>query len=315
MDKNYRQYNKRASMDSIEVPDVDKIKKLSDKKFKGSGVNRTADEIFDGEKFNKAGEFDRATKTYDDPTKHKEEDDEDDFLEDAAAMPAQAATGLSKGVKVGDSYVKRSKIIKTVVAVIIVLVLMVFFFPPLFFNDADKSVARYDDNVFKTMGMTDFKTYALSNYSVYNEEAFGSELSSSYRFADIVFNIKNPSPFEIKIPQYEISHVSSEYDNAVCYATSVTTGISICPWRSSSSELSVRLTGGRATFMARVTASSLSPDSSQSSLTVGSLPCCMENRSRSLTRRMESSFMLRDTFIVPPSRKSLFISPNITGTA
>ena len=87
MDKNYRQYNKRASMDSIEVPDVDKIKKLSDKKFKGSGVNRTADEIFDGEKFNKAGEFDRATKTYDDPTKHKEEDDkEDDFLEDAAAM-------------------------------------------------------------------------------------------------------------------------------------------------------------------------------------------------------------------------------------
>ena len=62
-------------MDSIEVPDVDKIKKLSDKKFKGSGVNRTADEIFDGEKFNKAGEFDRATKTYDDPTKHKEEDD------------------------------------------------------------------------------------------------------------------------------------------------------------------------------------------------------------------------------------------------
>ena len=43
MDKNYRQYNKRASMDSIEVPDVDKIKKLSDKKFKGSGVNRRRD--------------------------------------------------------------------------------------------------------------------------------------------------------------------------------------------------------------------------------------------------------------------------------
>ena len=70
MDKNYRQYNKRASMDSIEVPDVDKIKKLSDKKFKGSGVHRTADEIFDGEKYNKKWEFDRATKTYDDPTKH-----------------------------------------------------------------------------------------------------------------------------------------------------------------------------------------------------------------------------------------------------
>lgn len=247
MDKNYRQYNKRASMDSIEVPDVDKIKKLSDKKFKGSGVNRTADEIFDGEKFNKAGEFDRATKTYDDPTKHKEEDDkEDDFLEDAAAMSAQAATGLNKGVKVRGAYVKRGKVIKVIVTVVIILVLMVFFFPPLFFNDADKSVVRYDDNVFKTMGMTDFKTYALSNYSVYNEEAFGSELSSSYRFADIVFNIKNPSPFEIKIPQYEISHVSSEYDNAVCYATSVTTnsdgeviGDTVPPF--SSKEVTVRI--------------------------------------------------------------------------
>lgn len=247
MDKNYRQYNKRASMDSIEVPDVDKIKKLSDKKFKGSGVNRTADEIFDGEKFNKAGEFDRATKTYDDPTKRKEEDDkEDDFLEDAAAVPAQAATGLNKGVKVRGTYVKRGKVIKVIVTVVIILVLMVFFFPPLFFNDADKSVVRYDDNVFKTMGMTDFKTYALSNYSVYNEEAFGSELSSSYRFADIVFNIKNPSPFEIKIPQYEISHVSSEYDKAVCYATSVTTnddgeviGDTVPPF--SSKEVTVRI--------------------------------------------------------------------------
>ena len=224
MDKNYRQYNKRASMDSIEVPDVDKIKKLSDKKFKGSGVNRTADEIFDGEKFNKAGEFDRATKTYDDPTKHKEEDDkEDDFLEDAAAVPAQAATGLSKGVKVRGAYVKRGKVIKVIVTVVIILVLMVFFFPPLFFNDADKSVVRYDDNVFKTMGMTDFKTYALSNYSVYNEEAF-----------------------EIKIPQYEISHVSSEYDKAVCYATSVTTnsdgevvGDTVPPF--SSKEVTVRI--------------------------------------------------------------------------
>ena len=179
-------------------------------------------------------------------TKHKEEDDEDDFLEDAAAMPAQAAKGLNKGVKVRGAYVKRGKVIKVIVTVVIILVLMVFFFPPLFFNDADKSVVRYDDNVFKTMGMTDFKTYALSNYSVYNEEAFGSELSSSYRFADIVFNIKNPSPFEIKIPQYEISHVSSEYDNAVCYATSVTTnsdgeviGDTVPPF--SSKEVTVRI--------------------------------------------------------------------------
>ena len=61
-----------------------------------------------------------------------------------------------------------------------------------------------------------------------------------------MFNIKNPSPFEIKIPQYEISHVSSEYDNAVCYATSVTTnsdgeviGDTVPPF--SSKEVTVRI--------------------------------------------------------------------------
>lgn len=224
MDKNYRQYNKRASMDSIEVPDVDKIKKLSDKKFTGSGINAAAEQIFNGEKFNKQGEFDRATKVYDDPTVHKEEEaPEDDFIADAAPMPAQAATGLNKGVKVGESYVKRGKIVKWICVAIVIIVLMVFFCPPFFFNDTDKSKVRYDDDVFKTMGMTDFKTYALSNYSVYNEEAFSSELSSNYRFADIVFNVKNPTPFEIEIPQYEISNVSSSYENAVCYATALTT--------------------------------------------------------------------------------------------
>lgn len=223
MDKNYRQYNKRASMDSIAAPDVDKLKKLNDAKL-GTGVNATADQIFNGDKFKKRGDFDRATKLYDDPTTHKEEeDDEDDFIPKQPLGPKQAATGLNKGVKVGEGYVKRGTIVKWICISVAVVILVVFFFPPFFSNDTDKSKVKYDADVFKTMGMTDFKTYALSNYSVYNEEAFSSEKSENYRVADIVFNIKNPTPFEIKIPQYEVSRVSGDYENAVCYATSLTT--------------------------------------------------------------------------------------------
>lgn len=54
MDKNYRQYNKRASMDSIEVPDVDKIKSCQIKvQGQRSEPHRRRD--FDGESLTRQG--------------------------------------------------------------------------------------------------------------------------------------------------------------------------------------------------------------------------------------------------------------------
>lgn len=54
MDKNYRQYNKRASMDSIEVPDVDKIKSCQIKvQGQRSEPHRRRD--FDGESSTRQG--------------------------------------------------------------------------------------------------------------------------------------------------------------------------------------------------------------------------------------------------------------------
>ena len=229
MDKNYRRYNKRGSMDSISTPDVDKIIALSDPKFGNKNdINSKADQIFIGDQRVRQDRFDRATKSYDDVSLHTAEeleqrrrDEENDLMRYAAKKPAQAATGLAKGTRIGNSYVKKSTIVKLIVILVVGLLVLIVFFPPFFSSDADLSRVMHDDDPFEGMGMTDFKTYALSNYSVYNESAFSSEDPANYRVVDLTFSIRNTSPLELKIPQYNVFRVSGDYKDAVCYASSM----------------------------------------------------------------------------------------------
>ncbi len=229
MDKNYRRYNKKGSMDSISTPDTDKIIALSDPKFGNKDdINSKADQIFIGDKRVRQDRFDRATKSYDDVSLHTAEeleqmrrDKENDLMRYAANKPVQAATGLSKGTKIGHSYVKKSTIVKLVVILVAGLLVLILFFPPFFSSNSDMSKVKFDDDPFEGMGMTDFKTYAAANYSVYNESAFSSEDPENYRVVDLVFTIRNTSPLELKIPQYDIFRVSGDYKDAVCYAASV----------------------------------------------------------------------------------------------
>ena len=229
MDNNYRRYNKKGSMDSISTPDTDKIIALSDPKFGNKDdINSKADKIFIGEQRVRQDRFDRATKSYDDVSLHTAEEleqmrreQENDLMRYAAKKPAQAATGLAKGTKIGHSYVKRSTIVKLVVILVVGLLVLIVFFPPFFSSNADMSKVKLDEDPFEGMGMTDFKTYALSNYSVYNENAFSSEDPENYRVADLVFTIRNTSPLELKIPQYDVFRVSGDYKDKICYASSM----------------------------------------------------------------------------------------------
>ena len=68
--------------------------------------------------------------------------------------------------------------------------------------------------------MTEFKSFALSNYSVYSPEAFSSEKNESYRVIEMTVHVQNSSPFEVTIPQYEAVHVPKKYTDKVCYVTS-----------------------------------------------------------------------------------------------
>lgn len=228
MNKNFQKnQSKNAAMDSIATPDTDSIAKLNDPKFQGNRINRTADEIFNGEKFKKPGEFDRATKVYNDPvTKMKDEIDEDDYYTDFVTQPVAALkeqTALDKGVKVGNTYVKKRKVVVWIVLAVVVLLVLVLFCPPIMSNNVDDSKVLYDRNVFEDKGMTEFKAYALANYSVWNESAFSSEKAENYRVVQIAVKVTNPTPFEVDIPQFEASKVDSDYTDAISYVTSTKT--------------------------------------------------------------------------------------------
>lgn len=226
MKKDFQHHKSRtATMDSIATPDISQIKKLDDPKFRGSGINRTADQIFEGEKFKKRGDFDRATKLYSDPARLKhdhEEEDEDDFIP-KPQQNRKAPDALHKGVKIRGAYVERRKVIICVVIMIIALLLMLMFLPPVVSSDSDSSQVLYDRNIFENKGMTEFKTYALSNYSVWNEEAFSSEKPENYRIVNLVFRVSNPTPFEVSIPQYKVSSADALYTDKICYLTSTQT--------------------------------------------------------------------------------------------
>lgn len=228
MNKNFQKSQSRnATMDSISTPDIEKIDKLNDPKFHGRGINRAADEIFEGEKFKKPGEFDRATKLYNDPvTMTKDEIDEDDYYTDFVTQPVapmKEQGALDKGVKVGKTYVKKKNVVVWIVVAVVLLIVLVLFCPPIATNKVEDSKVLYERNVFEDMGMTEFKAYALANYSVWNEAAFSSEKKENYRVVQIAVNVNNPTPFEVSIPQFEASKVSSDYTDSICYVTSTKT--------------------------------------------------------------------------------------------
>lgn len=230
MDNEYRKYNKRGSMDSIGVPDTEKIVALNDPKFRNSDdINSRAEQIFTGDKTIRQDRFDRATKSYDDINLHTAEEmemrrreEEKDIMKYAAKMPTKAATGLNKGTRIGGSYVRKGTIVKWAVIFVAAILVLVLFFPPFFSSDPELSRVKYDEDVFEDKGLTGFKTYASANYTVYNENAFSSEDPKNYRVVDLAFTLRNPSPLQMKIPQYKIFRVDSDYDDVVCYATSVT---------------------------------------------------------------------------------------------
>lgn len=222
MNKSFQKsQSRRAFMDSIAVPDTEKIQKLSDPKFHGSERNRQADAIFEGNKFNKVGDFDRATKFYGSAEEKRlelEKDDPDDFI--PKRDPNRKAPGkMNMGVKVGSTYVKRKKVVMWIVIAVILLACALLFLPPLMTSNSEDTKVIYDRNVFENMGMTEFKTYALANYSVYSEEAFSSEKKENYRVVSMNVHLQNTSPFEVSVGQVEVTHVPKAYEDKICYVT------------------------------------------------------------------------------------------------
>ena len=213
-----------ATMDSLKVPD-NINEKLSHNAYRGSGMNAAADEIFSANRYSKQTRFGAADNRYEGSEQRMRArrdnpvDDSDSFI--PKPDPNKKAPDLlHQGVKVGSAYVERKKVIIWITVALVLLICALLFLPPLMNSTSQETKVDHDRNVFEKMGMTEFKTYALSNYSVYNQDAFSSEKNENYRVIEMTVHVQNSSPFQVTIPQYKALYVSNKYDDRVCYVTS-----------------------------------------------------------------------------------------------
>ncbi|WP_124101173.1 hypothetical protein [Ruminococcus sp. Marseille-P6503] len=211
----------KNTMDSIKLPDQSKIDNLQDgfitKKPKNTGSFEDFDRIV-------APTFARAGKVQDIPEKKEKENDPDDFI----PKPDPTRKATSTGVKVGKRYVAKRRLAKIITGCVMAVVVILFFFPPFVTNNTAESGCE-KRNIFQTMGLTELKEDMLKNKAVYSEEGLSSELSDSYRICKISLNISNMTPFELKIPGYEIVSAKSEYKSRFVYAAPEKNGGYIIP--------------------------------------------------------------------------------------
>ena len=215
-------------MDTLKVPENVNMKSLTANTnvySRGKGINAAADEIFSTNRYSRQTRFGAADTNYEGSEKRAQTRRENAEKEEDSFIPKpdpnkKAPDMLHQGVKVGSSYVERKKIIIWITTALLLLGCALLFLPPLMNNTSEDTRVDHDRNIFSTMGMTEFKTFALANYSVYNIDAFSSEKNENYRVIEMTVHVQNSSPFEVVIPQYKVVHVPKAYEDRICYVTS-----------------------------------------------------------------------------------------------
>ena len=210
-----------GDMDSIRLPDKQEIRALNTPKHRGSLTNQYAESLFSKGESHYKGSFERAI-IYEDPamnlrtSKEEEQEQEEDFS-DFNAKEIPKATGLNRGVKLGNQYVKKKTIVIWCTVAVTFLLFMMFAFPPVITDDTSNTAVDKQANVFKDMGMTELKAFALSHYSMNSEKAFTSEKMENYRVVKLVYNARNLSPFKVEIPKFVVKKVEAQYKDRIAY--------------------------------------------------------------------------------------------------
>ena len=210
------------TMDTLRVPDKLDMDKLSHNTYRGSKTNAVADEIFSGGRYTKQTRFGAADEKYEGAEQRRKREGTEDAenIKSRSARHKKAPDRLHQGVKVGSSYVERKKVIIWITVALVLLACALLFLPPLMNSTSGETRVDHNRNIFEKMGMTEFKTFALSNYSVYNQEAFSSEKNENYRIIEMTVHVQNSSPFQVTIPQYKALHVPKMYEDKLCYVSS-----------------------------------------------------------------------------------------------
>lgn len=212
-----------GDMDSIRLPSKKEIYSLNTPKHRGSITNQYAESLFSNDKSQHQGSFERAI-LYEDPAMNlrrpgeEEEEPEDDFS-DFNAREIPKATGLNRGVKLGNQYVKKKTIVIWVSVAVAFLLFMIFAFPPVISDNTDDSTVEKDANVFRNMSITELKAHASTHYSMVSEKAFESEKAENYRVVKLVYNARNLSPFKVEIPKFVLTKIDPRYEDKIGYIT------------------------------------------------------------------------------------------------
>lgn len=211
---------RKPSMDTIKTPD---LKNLNSEQSK---VLNTFDRYTRAEDYSGKvrADFGRAQQVQDFELKSKKEEEKDEcevLIEEFSAkrVPTAAAGTLSKGVKVRGKYVARKKVITAVIIAVIVILLLILFTPPIYTaNDSESSCRRED--IFASVGATQYKADMMNNHYVYNIEALSSDKSDSYRICTVAFDARNYTPFPVALDDYVISG-GGDFESHIVYSTYV----------------------------------------------------------------------------------------------
>ena len=214
----------RGDMDSIRLPNRKEIYSLNTPKHRGLAINQYAESLFSKDDGYHQGKFERAIHYEDpamnlnDPRLDAEDEQEEDFS-DFNAREIPKATGLNRGVKLGNQYVKKKTIVIWVSVAVAFLLFMIFAFPPVISDNTDDSTVEKDANVFRNMSITELKAHASTHYSMVSEKAFESEKAENYRVVKLVYNARNLSPFKVEIPKFVLTKIDPRYEDKIGYIT------------------------------------------------------------------------------------------------
>lgn len=209
-----------GKMDSIKAPDLNALNDKQNKSLKNSslhGINDTSVTYRPG--------FDKAVKGAKDFEVKKpglDSTDAEDYLEEFSTKSARDARNRGKadhydeGVKVGKRYVARRRILTAAGIFILAGLMIIFFTPPIFAANDTESGCRYED-IFGSIGSSQFKTQIMGSGYVYNIDAMSSDLSESYRICTVAFDVNNYSPLPVTIDDYVISG-GGEFPDHVVYS-------------------------------------------------------------------------------------------------
>lgn len=204
---------KKETMDSISLPDKEKINNLS-----GGYVNSRR--VY---KENSISDFTNAVKAdfsaaapvkVPERVDRTEEPDEMDKLI-AERKKAAEKSNKHKGVKVGKKYVAKWLVFRIAMICVITLFVLITFFPPFVFSTDEGECTNI--HVLQDKGLSKLREEILADTNVYNIDNLSSEKDENYRKCTVKLDIKNFTPYKVEIPGFKIVSCDPMYkDKFVC---------------------------------------------------------------------------------------------------